>query len=206
MAEIEKNIIKLLERQPGLTDRDLAEAIKGRGKSTQYINQTCRALAAQNVLLRQKRSDGRIGNWLKADNYPCPVFDQKRLTTEADEISEKRMKQVLETYLTGLKWQPRIAWGAKHGVDIEATRGKEKWIIEVKGSGEYNPLRVNLFLSVLGELLQRMDDPGCKYSIALPDIDQFRRLWDRLPGLAKSRTAITVLFVDLTGRVTEKAG
>ena len=62
-------------------------------------------------------------------------------------------------------------------------------------------MRVNYFLSALGETLQRMDDRNAKYSIALPDLQQFRSLWDRLPDLAKSRTEITALFVDEKGNV-----
>ncbi|BDG48321.1 hypothetical protein PspKH34_28820 [Parageobacillus sp. KH3-4] len=57
----------------------------------------------------------------------------------------------------------------------------------------YVHLNVNYFLTILGEILQRMEDPYAKYSIALPGIQQFLKLWDRLPLLAKMRTA---LFVD----------
>lgn len=64
-------------------------------------------------------------------------------------------------------------------------------------------MRVNYFLAILGELLQRMDDPNAKYSIALPDFPQFRRLWNRLPELAKVRTGITALFVDTDAIVQE---
>ena len=78
-----------------------------------------------------------------------------------------------------------IDWSSTHGIDIQAKRDLEKWIIEVKGSQPSNPLYINYFLSVLGEILQRMDDPVCKYSIALPDIEQFHRLWERLPLLAR---------------------
>lgn len=64
-------------------------------------------------------------------------------------------------------------------------------------------MNVNYFLTILGEILQRMEDPYAKYSIALPDIQQFRNLWDRLPLLAKVRTGITALFVDENGEATE---
>jgi hypothetical protein len=66
-------------------------------------------------------------------------------------------------------------------------------------------MRVNYFLAVLGQLLQRMDDPGAKYSIALPDLPQFRRLWDSLPPLAKKRTEISAVFVAASGQVQEVA-
>ena len=48
-----------------------------------------------------------------------------------------------------------------------------------------NRCAVNYFLAVLGELLQKMDEQACRYSIALPDLPQFRGLWDRLPREAK---------------------
>jgi hypothetical protein len=76
-------------------------------------------------------------------------------------------------------------------------------VIEVKGSGSLNPMRVNYFLAVLGEILQRMHDPEALYSIALPDMAQFRGLWRRLPALAKSRTQISALFVSQSGHVEE---
>lgn len=84
-----------------------------------------------------------------------------------------------------------------------AVQESQRWIIEVKGEGSLQPMRVNYFLSILGEVLQRMDDPNAKYSIALPDIQQFRNLWRRLPTLAKTRTDITALFVDAQGNVVE---
>ena len=66
-------------------------------------------------------------------------------------------------------------------------------------------MRHNYFLTVLGETLQRMDDSTAHYSIAMPDIGKFRDLWQRLPGLAKTRTRITALFVSRDGRVVYTA-
>ena len=201
MDVIERNIILLLQNSPGLSDRELANAIKGHGKSSQYINQKCRGLASKNIILRKKREDGLFGNWLAEESgYPAGHV----LNQDVDDISEKKIKQVLEIYLTSMGWEPKINWRDNRGVDIEANHGADKWIIEVKGSGIFNPVQTNHFLSVLGETLQRMDDPYCKYSVALPDVHQFRRLWERLPSLVKDRTGITALFVNPTGRVMRK--
>jgi hypothetical protein len=41
--------------------------------------------------------------------------------------------------------------------------------IEVKGSDPLNPMPVSAAWT--WKVLQRMDDPGCKYSVALPDVD-----------------------------------
>ena len=62
-------------------------------------------------------------------------------------------------------------------------------------------MRVNYFLSILGETLQRMDDPSAKYSIALPDMKQYRNLWARLPSLAKQRTKINMILVSKDGSI-----
>ena len=90
-------------------------------------------------------------------------------------------------------------------MDVVANRGRKRWVIEVKGIGSRSAMRVNYFIGILGETLQRMEDPTARYSIALPDISQFRGLWERLPYLAKKRTGITALFVDAQGNVREIA-
>lgn len=64
-------------------------------------------------------------------------------------------------------------------------------------------MRVNYFLMILGETLQRMSEEKARYSIALPELVQYSRLWARLPQLAKSRTRITMLLVDQKGQVRE---
>lgn len=117
--------------------------------------------------------------------------------------TEKRIKRVLAGYLNSHGWEAEIAWGFTHGIDIEARCGQSRWVIEVKGWEYSEDTVTNSFVSVLGKILQRMDDPQAKYSIALPDLYQFRKLWRRLPEFVKSRTGLTVLFVDLEGAVSE---
>lgn len=119
-------------------------------------------------------------------------------------LSDPKLPGALEQLLLEASgWQVDVAWGRARGADMRATKGDERWLIEAKGCGSRNPMRVNYFLCVLGELLQRMNDDGARYSIALPDMKQFRGLWDRLPSLAKRRTRISALFVDPTGKVEE---
>jgi len=120
-------------------------------------------------------------------------------------LPEKKIKKILETFLVSEGWTPEIAFDRANLIDIKARRGIDEWIIEVKGSESFKPSIVNSYLLVLGEILQRMSDEKCKYSVALPDTEPFRRLWERLPHLAKERTRITVLFVNPAGNVTESA-
>lgn len=120
-----------------------------------------------------------------------------------DALSEDALKKLLEAWLQSNGWRVAVAWGQTHGVDIQAAKNDEHWVIEVKGQGSRNAMRVNYFLAILGETLQRMTDPAAKYSVALPDIQQFERLWQRLPSLAKARTGITALLVDSQENVRE---
>ena len=118
-------------------------------------------------------------------------------------LQEERAKKLLEKHLHSEGWETTIAWGRKHGTDIVAKKRNKEWRIEVKGCGSLNPMRVNYFLAILGEILQRMDEEDIKYSIALPDMKQYRDLWENLPALAKKRTGISMLFVRRNGQVEE---
>jgi hypothetical protein len=122
---------------------------------------------------------------------------------ETPALSEDEVKKLVLKHLESGGWTAETAWGKQHGIDIDARRGKERWIIEAKGCGSRAPMRVNYFLSALGELLQRMDDKAAKYSIAVPDMEAYTALWSKLPEPAKKRTGISCLFVNANGTVTE---
>ena len=204
MATLKERIVVLLKETPGLTDRQITDNLLGRDKPQQSVNIACRGLEAIGVLMRQQKSDGKKGNFLTGQN-PIPLFSESKSTRISKEgLSEDEIKKVLDEYLKSQGWETRIAWGKSQGIDIEAKRNSERWVIEVKGPGSLQPMRVNYFIGILGELLQRMDDQNAKYSIALPDMPQFRGLWERLPRLAKQRTKITAIFVDHSGNIVEE--
>ena len=207
-TSLSDRILRLVSSSPGLTDREITDELCGAGAPPQSVNSTCRRLAGTGKLVRRPRRDGLTGNYrgkgqvLVQHSSPSakqPPPDNK------DALSEDAIKQVLDTFLGAAGWSTQIAWGRTRGVDIEARRGTERWLIEVKDRGSLSAMRVNYFLGMLGELLQRMDDPNAKYAIAMPDLQQFRRLWERLPALAKQRTAISAIFVDDAGNVDEVA-
>ena len=116
-------------------------------------------------------------------------------------LQEEEIKKALEDSLNNDGWVTEIAWGTNRGSDIVAVKGTNKWIIEVKGSGSRPAMQNNYFVSILGEILQRMDDVQAKYSIALPDMPKYRRLWNELPQLAKERTTIDLILVDENGNI-----
>ncbi len=201
MPTLAERLLDLLKGSPGLTDRQITDRLVGRGAAQQPINQTCRGLESRGLIARRKRPDGLIGNYLDVGEVVQPVFRGG----EDESFSEDWVKRRIDEWLRAEGWQTTIALGGSQGIDIDAKRGTERWIIEVKGEGSRPQMRVNYFLAILGEVLQRMDDPSAQYSIALPDLPQYRRLWERLPALAKSCTRVTALFVDKDGKVIWKA-
>jgi hypothetical protein len=64
MADLPDQIIRLLEQQSGLTDRGVTDALRGADAPQQPINQACRNLERRGVIRRDRREDGRIGNYL----------------------------------------------------------------------------------------------------------------------------------------------
>ncbi len=204
MTTLKEHIAQLLAHSPGLTDREITDRLRGRDARQQPINAVCRELAKGRLLDRRRRNDGLLGN------YPTGVSSvagsrslrsrssavDTRARTEAGKLGEDEVKEALVQWLARDGWTSKVAWGRQRGIDIEATRGGERWIIEVKGCGSRDAMRVNYFLAILGETLQRMDREDACYSIAFPNMGQYRRLWSRLPALAKARTRISALFVE----------
>ncbi len=204
-TSLESRVLELIAARPGLTDRELTDVLLGRAAAQQRINPICRRLAALARIVRQRRADHLLGNYLVAASSSGDVAASPLATSTSsiveDVLTEDSLKRVLSGWLTAQGWTPQVAWGHVRGIDIDASRGHERWIIEVKGRGSRPEMRVNYFLGILGEALQRMDDPTARYSIALPDLPQFRRL-EWLPIVAKSRIRVSALFVSEDGTVT----
>ena len=202
---LKQQILFALESTPGMTDREITDQVLGPGTGQQAVNQAARALAGTGRVVRRPRPDGKIGNYLSDASSMVQVESptEAEIGVDATWPSEDAVKRHIQSWLEASGWQVEVRWWRGHGVDVDASRGSERWRIEVKGGGSLDPMRVNYFLAVLGELLQRMDDPAAHYSIALPDMKQFRGLWSRLPALAKTRTHITALFVAASGEVVE---
>lgn len=203
MPTLPQHIIELLGKSPGMTDREITSALRGISAPQQPINIAARGLAEKGIVVRRKRHDGLIGNFLP--QHPIPDAPPVVLPTSngGNQLSEDEAKEALRLWLESAGWATEIAWGRTRGIDIEAKRGTERWVIEVKGIGSRPEMRVNYFIGMLGETLQRMNDEAAKYSIAVPDVAQFRGLWARLPDIAKARTTITALFVGPDGAVEE---
>src|SRR5262249_1712520 len=156
---------------PGLTDRELTNAIKGPSEPQQAVNIACRDMLTQGVLDRRPRGDGLIGNYPTGGEASRPQPDATPpLNSQAEIISrrtlsEDEVKRLLCEWLERGGWTVKVAWGKERGLDVDANRGNERWCIEVKGCGSRPEMRVNYFIGMLGETLQRMHDAGARYSI-----------------------------------------
>jgi len=218
MTNTEK-VKSVLTKWDGICDDCLS--IESKVKPRQSVNQICRSLTQTGLCQRSQdkcdccgslkilnriqatKKGSKEHGGLRAVNGPITTRIQNH---DVDALSEDEIKEVLNKALTSNGWETQVAWGKARGVDIDAHRDTERWLIEVKGPGSRQPMRVNYFLGILGETLQRMEDSSANYSIALPDLQQYRRLWERLPELAKSRTQITALFVNKKGEIDPPIG
>jgi hypothetical protein len=117
---------------------------------------------------------------------------------DGSRITEDDVKDAVRAYLTARGFDVVVAWGRVRGIDIDARHPDgHRYVIEAKAEvGKNGAQQVNCFLGMLGELVQRMEDPhATTYGIALPANRQHRGLVDRLPPLAKERLRLAVFWV-----------
>lgn len=136
-------------------------------------------------------------------SYRCPdnsnVLDSRDGSCKKCQlfVEEDEVKKAIAAMLKAGGWTVnKTALGQKHGVDIEAThRLKGTMLIEAKGEGSLNPMRVNYFLMVIGELIQKMDSPNKQYGIGLPAYRQYASLTIKLPRWIKQHLKLKVFLV-----------
>lgn len=65
MPNLKDRITALLLHSPGLSDRQITDALYGEAAIQQPVNQACRQMTAQGILTREKVGNKPIGNYLK---------------------------------------------------------------------------------------------------------------------------------------------
>lgn len=60
--------LKLIGEKPGISDREIAEAVHGPGSPGTMVNQLCRDLAEEGLTRRRLRPDHLLGNWRVGDD------------------------------------------------------------------------------------------------------------------------------------------
>lgn len=112
------------------------------------------------------------------------------------------MKRLLSAWLQADGWDVCVALGRQPGIDVDARRGGERWVIEAKGETAAPLLD---FQTMLGQVVCLLAAPEVRYSVALPDGAAYRALWARVPELARERLGISALFISADGDVVEVA-
>lgn len=181
-----------------LDDDELATRL---GVVRQQVNQTCRTMEYEGLVTRQRAPAGKIVNRLTDAGAQPPVPRRRSLTpsTPGTPITEDDVKAAVSDWLEVKGFEVAVAWGHDPGIDIEARRGVERWVIEAKGTGGYDQMSRNYFFGVIGSLLQRMTDEHAHYALAIPDVPPFINLVVRFPELARRRTQLSFLLVGRDG-------
>lgn len=201
MATLAERILDAIRHGP-LDDDVLAKRL-GVGHR-QAVNQAARRLGAQGRLRRFTGPDGKIVNALPDSQVqPIPASTPPPVATGGGDsrITEDEVKVAVREHLIERGFDVAVAWGRVRGIDVDARHPDgRRYVIEAKAEvGRNGPQQVNYFLGMLGELVQRMDDPQAVYGIALPNNRQYRGLVDRLPVLAKERLRFAVFWVSREG-------
>jgi hypothetical protein len=101
MATRRERILNLLEHTDGLTDREITDQLEGHSAPQQPINVLCRRMADKKILIRRKRKDGLIGNYLVKNARPTLKIKPREIsntfptTKQSFEIAQ--VKQPRET-------------------------------------------------------------------------------------------------------------
>ena len=151
MATLPEQIVELLKNSPGLTDREITNHLRSSSDAQQPINIAARKLAQKDIVLRKRRHDGLIGNYLTGKEHkPTETLSPQSPASEENNLTEDQAKLILKSWLEQYGWVARVAWGRTPGIDIDAYREEERWIIEVKGIGSRPQMRVNLLYQHVG--------------------------------------------------------
>lgn len=188
------------------------------------VNMLCRRLAGTGKIVRGKSPNGgKITSRIlsNVDLTAAPPISAEPSTTPALKINfaeplvwltdsaamrqftyagninltEDQVKTALKEALEAHGWHVEVHFGHIQGIDIEALRGDERFVLEAKGEGSQSAARAVNFDSALGELLRRMNSASARYGLALPAHRQFVGLVSRLPLWIRQRLSLWFFFV-----------
>lgn len=217
---VAEDVLRAIGAKPvGMSDAELAAHL---GKRHQQINQTCRTLASQGLIIRHQ-SYGRIVNRPIGGAASPPTTGRRsaaaRTAAEQEWAWEGNVQSKLVAYLAANGWSIlRVADTAQRerGVDIIAGRCGRRLFVEVKGWPSTTYARgeragqpkvtqpstqaVVWFAQALTGLIRRDTEPETQLAIGLPDMPRYHTLLGEA-GWALERLAITVYLVTALGVV-----
>jgi hypothetical protein len=95
-------------------------------------------------------------------------------------LNEETVKATVAGFLRDRGYTVAVGKKRERGADVRATKEGLKLVLEAKGEGTLNPMFNNFFVSVLGEILQRMNEHATEYGVALPAHRKYSRLIEEL--------------------------
>lgn len=194
MATTAERILEALDEAGSPLDDDQLAALLGVAR--QQVNQACRKLETKGLIARRVPVGGKIQRLLIGVAYPAP--EPVVPAQPGDLLTEDEVKTAVRDHLQARGYRVTVAWGQRPGIDIAANKDSDRILIEAKGEVLSSQQQGNYFLNALGELIQRLDDPGARYGLALPDNKRYRGLVKRLPALARDRLDLVVYMVSRT--------
>jgi hypothetical protein len=203
-----EDIVHLLRLRPeGMSDGELSRAT---GTVHQRINQCCRALADQGVLVRESVG-GLIHNRLAGQAPLTTAPKPREEPSDRDWFWEGSVQSALCSWLTSEGWalvQVMNTETRQQGTDIEATRGGVRLHVEVKGYPSEGTQPSNQATHYYaGALLKavrlREQHPDDDVAMAFPDKPRYRTLLAETVRSVRT-LRITVFFVAESGLVTQE--
>lgn len=217
---VSDDVLRALRARPaGMTDAELATML---GKRHQHINETCRTLANQGLILREDSPGGIVNKVMGNGPVARVAVAQPSASGNGGEQRwawEGNVQSHLVSHFAADGWSIiRVADTAQRerGVDIIAGRGGKRLLVEVKGwpsstyargerTGQPKPTQPTLqaahwFAEGLTSLIRRGAEPGARLALGLPDMPRYRTLLSEA-GWALERLDITVYLVTAEGAV-----
>lgn len=132
----------------------------------------------------------------------------EELITELQLWPEDKVQEMLARKLRDEGWRVSTAPGQSHGVDVDARKGEQAVIIEVKGEPNspktYRNQRRGYLRGALASIIKRMVDenPNQVFCIAFPNNDYYpTAVPKQIPVLVRKKLNLFALFVQTDGSI-----
>jgi hypothetical protein len=212
------DVLRALRTRPeGMTDAELAALLR---KRHQHINQTCRTLADQGLIIRDNAYGGIINKVSGVAPKRQAPEPRPPVASAAEEWTwEGNVQSRVVTHLTKTGWNIiAVANTAQRerGVDVIAERDGRRMLVEVKGwpsttcargerAGQPKPTPPSLqathwFAELLTSLIRRGAGGESTLAMGLPDVPRYRNLLGEA-AWALERLDITIYLVTADGAV-----
>jgi hypothetical protein len=123
------DVMNMLTSTPGLSDRQITDALFGPGRTQQTVNQVCRNLERRGLIVREKGANGVVGNFIADGGCPDSPVETKKGETIATSVIPPELLQKAQEL--GRLWaesseRPRLSSAMKKHWDALI----EEWVTD----------------------------------------------------------------------------